>query len=223
MTSTSPSSSPAAPTSRPGRPRLLDAAGLERLRQALLETVEQTGHPLSAHGVAQWMSAALDRPVSRSTGWEYLKRLGYQYTRRDAASRSAPAAPATPRAPAPRREAASALPPPLQTPVSATRTRPGYPSDLTDAEWAILEPLLPQHRLKRPDIHSKREIFNALRYVARTGCAWRYLPHDFPPWKTVYDHFRRWRDTGFFEHLNAALREDLRVLLGGPGGDHGVP
>ena len=70
----------------------------------------------------------------------------------------------------------------------AQRTRKPYPTDLSDAEWRIIEPLLPRPstRRGRPRVHSYREILNAIFYVLRTGGAWRMLPHDFPPWQTVY-------------------------------------
>src|SRR3712207_4048836 len=66
----------------------------------------------------------------------------------------------------------------------------------------------------RPKTHTAREILNAIFYVLKSGCAWRLLPRDFPPWESVYWWFRRWRIDGTFEHLNAALRERLRVRLG---------
>ena len=71
-----------------------------------------------------------------------------------------------------------------------------YPSDLSDAEWAILGPLLPPVRPGgRPRAHPLREIVDAIRYVLRTGCQWRALPHEYPPWQTVYHFFRAWRLT----------------------------
>ena len=93
--------------------------------------------------------------------------------------------------------------------------RRAYLTDLSDAEWAYLEPHLPTPRATgRPPIHSPREILNAIFYIARSGCAWRLLPHDFPPWKTVHHYFRMWRIDGTWEQLNAALRERLRTRLG---------
>jgi hypothetical protein len=66
-------------------------------------------------------------------------------------------------------------------------SRKAYPSDLSDAQWEILEPLLPPPDPEgRPLVYARREIVNALLYVLRTGCAWRQLPHDLPPWQTVY-------------------------------------
>src|ERR687897_2536255 len=90
-----------------------------------------------------------------------------------------------------------------------------YPTDLSDAEWLCLEPYLPTPKAPgRPRVHSLREILNAIFYIARSGCAWRLLPHDFPPWKTIHHYFRIWRIDGTWQRLNAALRERLRVQLG---------
>lgn len=94
--------------------------------------------------------------------------------------------------------------------------RPQYPSDLTDAEWGILEPLLPAPKPGgRPRTVNLREVLNALRYVLREGCRWRALPHDFGlPWETVYTYFRRWRLAGTWEQLHAALRPRVRQQAG---------
>jgi putative transposase len=90
-----------------------------------------------------------------------------------------------------------------------------YSTDLTDAEWSCLEPHVGAPNTRgRPRIHSPREILDAVFYVLRSGCPWRLLPRDFPPWETVYWWFGRWRADGTFERLNAALRERLRVRLG---------
>jgi putative transposase len=93
--------------------------------------------------------------------------------------------------------------------------RSTYLTDLSDAELSCLEPHLPTPRATgRPPIHSSQEILNAIFYIVRSGCAWRLLPHDFPPWKTVHHYFRIWRIAGSWERLNTALRERLRVRLG---------
>lgn len=93
--------------------------------------------------------------------------------------------------------------------------RRAYQTDLSDAEWKIIEPYLPaQNNTGRPRTHATREILNAIFYILRSGCAWRLLPHDFPPWKTVHHYFRTWRLDGTWERLNAALRERLRIRLG---------
>jgi putative transposase len=90
-----------------------------------------------------------------------------------------------------------------------------YPTDLTDAEWEHIEPFVPAPKCRgRQRIHSPREILNAVFYVLRSGCPWRLLPREYPPWKTVYHYFRQWRISGTFEKLNAALRERLRICLG---------
>jgi putative transposase len=90
-----------------------------------------------------------------------------------------------------------------------------YPSDLTDAQWGVLEPLIPAVKSGgRPAIHDRREIMDAILYVLRTGCSWRSLPHDFPSWKTVYDYFRLWRLDETWERVNEQLRVDVRVRVG---------
>jgi transposase len=90
-----------------------------------------------------------------------------------------------------------------------------YPSDLTDAQWALVESLLsPAKPGGRPEAHPRRELVNAILYVVRTGCAWRQLPVGFPPWETVYWHFARWRDDGSLDALHDALREQVREAEG---------
>jgi len=90
-----------------------------------------------------------------------------------------------------------------------------YPTDLTDDEWALLEPLVPPAAPGgRPRSTDPREIVNAVRYLLRSGCAWRLLPREFPPWPTVYAYFRRWQADGAWERMAGALRRDLRVALG---------
>ena len=89
-------------------------------------------------------------------------------------------------------------------------SRRTYPSDVTDEEWSFVLPYL---LLLREDARQRqyalRELFSTLRYVVRTGCTWRYLPHDLPPWATCYQQWARWRDARVFE----ALTDDLRQLL----------
>jgi len=90
-----------------------------------------------------------------------------------------------------------------------------YPSDLTDAQWAALAPLVPAPRPGgRPATHGRRELVDAILYVLRTGCRWRALPHEYPPWPTVYWWFRRWRLDGTWEGIAAALRERVRAKAG---------
>jgi putative transposase len=92
--------------------------------------------------------------------------------------------------------------------------RRAYQTDLSDAEWTYIEPHFPTHEATgRPRVHALREILDASFYVVRSGCAWRLLPHDFPPWKTVHHYFRRWRLDGIWERMHAALLERVRVRL----------
>lgn len=95
--------------------------------------------------------------------------------------------------------------------------RKAYPSDLSDAQWQRLQAVFPapiNGRSGRPRLHALREVVNALLYQARSGCAWRALPHEFPPWEVVWDHFRRWRDNGTLERLHDALVTQDRFLAG---------
>ena len=86
-----------------------------------------------------------------------------------------------------------------------------YPSDLTDAQWELIEPLVPAPRSGgRPAVHSRRRVVDAILYVDRTGCAWRQLPHDFPPWATVFWYFKRWREDGVVDRIHDALRDRVR-------------
>lgn len=93
--------------------------------------------------------------------------------------------------------------------------RKAYPTDLTDAQWTLLQPLLrPAKPGGRPRAVNLREIVNAMLYLVRTGCPWRSLPHDLPPWSTVWTYFRRWRDDGTLDRLHDALRTQTRVAAG---------
>ena len=92
--------------------------------------------------------------------------------------------------------------------------RKAYQTDLTDAEWSCLEGHLPVPKATgRPRLYPLREILDAIFYVVRSGCAWRLLPHDYPPWKTVYHYFRFWRLDGTWEKMHSALRKRVRVRL----------
>jgi transposase len=87
-----------------------------------------------------------------------------------------------------------------------------YPSDVSDEEWEFVAPylsLLPQTAAQRP--HELREVFNAVRYIVRTGAPWRWLPTNFPPWEAVYQQTRRWIAASCFE----AIVHDLRLLVRG--------
>ncbi len=94
-------------------------------------------------------------------------------------------------------------------------TRKAYKSDLTDKEWQIIKPLIPP---PKPGGHPRtvdmRQVVNAIFYLLRTGCSWEMLPHDFPPYSTVYYYFRRWQKRGVWEQLNQVLREQVRMKQG---------
>src|SRR5881628_1790865 len=93
--------------------------------------------------------------------------------------------------------------------------RTAYYTDLTDREYRELEPLLPAPTATgRPRLHPLRELLNSIFYVVRSGCAWRLLPHEFPPWQIAYHDFRLWRMDGTWEHLHQVLREQLRMRVG---------
>lgn len=93
--------------------------------------------------------------------------------------------------------------------------RKPYPSDLTDEQWRILEPFIPKIRKGgAPAKYERREIVNGIMYVLRTGCGWRELPHDLPPWDSVYGYFRRWTRQGLWEWLVDRLRDQARLKTG---------
>lgn len=93
--------------------------------------------------------------------------------------------------------------------------RKSYPSDLTDEQWALLEPLLPRaSRRGRPRKTDVREVVNALFYHTREGGSWRALPHDFPPWKTVYNYFQWWTWDGTWQRILDTLRPQIRTKAG---------
>jgi len=93
--------------------------------------------------------------------------------------------------------------------------RRDYPSDVSNAEWKILEPLIPPAKEGgRPRTTDMREVLNAIFYVNRTGWKFRALPHDFPPWSTVWSYFRTWRNDGTWERIHTTLREQTRCAQG---------
>ena len=90
-----------------------------------------------------------------------------------------------------------------------------YDSDLTDGQWRLIGPLLPPPAAAgRREKHPRRDIVNAILYVVRTGCAWRLLPKEYPPWQTVFWYFKRWRADGSLDRLHDALRDRLRDEAG---------
>ena len=93
--------------------------------------------------------------------------------------------------------------------------RKPYPTDLTDAQWALIAPLVQQPPGPgRPRQIDMREVLNAIFYIVRTGCQWRMLPHDFPPWQTVYYYYRKWTQDGTWDRILMVLRREVRQQAG---------
>ena len=90
--------------------------------------------------------------------------------------------------------------------------RAAYATDLTDTEWQLVEPYIRTSGLGRPPLHSKRELLNAIFYQLRAGSAWPLLPHNLPPWRTVYKQFEAWREEGTWDRLLTGLRQQVRQL-----------
>lgn len=103
-------------------------------------------------------------------------------------------------------------------PSSKTERAPFYPSDPTDAQWAIMQPFFPitqgKGRNGRPREYSYRMIVNGIFYVLRTGCTWGMMPNDLPPWRTCNHYFSRWRRNGLWQSMHDELRERLRIQDG---------
>jgi transposase len=90
-----------------------------------------------------------------------------------------------------------------------------YPSDLTDEQWKLIEPLLPPAKTGgRPRNTDLRQVMNGILYLVRTGCSWRMLPHDFPPWPTVHDYYWKYRHNGTWDQIHNALHKCVRVQAG---------
>lgn len=89
-----------------------------------------------------------------------------------------------------------------------------YPGELTDQEWKLIKPLVENKSTGRKPKYGKRRILDAIFYLLRSGCSWRLLPHDFPPWQTVYSQFAKWKIEGVFQKMHDSVRKNLRVLLG---------
>ena len=91
-----------------------------------------------------------------------------------------------------------------------------YPTDMTDAQWALVEPLIPPSHGGRPRTINLRQVVNGIFYRNKAGCQWRLLPTDYGPWENVYYYFAKWRDTDLWAHVNAALRTLVRQQTTNP-------
>jgi putative transposase len=169
------------------------------------------GELATATEIQQAFEAETKQPVANSTIYRLLARHGVR--QRGAPSRSARTSEHPPaheqtvlvRKRGEWRTTSANRPPSLQS----------YPSDLTDQEWAILSPLLPLAKPGgRPRTSDLRAVQSAILYLDRTGGQWRALPHDFPPWSTVWSYFRTWRNDGTWERIHTALREQTRLKQG---------
>ncbi len=90
-----------------------------------------------------------------------------------------------------------------------------YPTDLTDKQWAIIEPLIPPPKVGgRERTVDIRSVINGIFYLLRSGCTWRLLPHDYPKWKTVYYYFTKWKKDGTWKKIHDELRRKVRVKAG---------
>lgn len=89
-----------------------------------------------------------------------------------------------------------------------------YPSNVSTGQWRAIRHLFPQYKHGRPRIWHYKGILNAIFYILKTGCAWRFLPYEFPPWELVYGYFRRWSLSGFIERIHNILRDRLRKSVG---------
>ena len=96
--------------------------------------------------------------------------------------------------------------------------RKPYPTDLTDEQWKLVEPFLPDARQGgRPRKTELREVLNALLYLVRSGCQWRLIPHEFPPWRTCYNYYRAWIDSHTWDAIVYVLRGEVRTQAGRKG------
>ena len=149
--------------------------------------------------VKDWIAEHFDITIHRCTANVYLRQLGYRRVKPAEETVDPPPDHRAPFADAAQRNATT----------TAFADTP-YPTDLTDAQWALLRPLLPPAQTQ-PHL---REVVNAILYVLRTGCPWQFLPRDFPPLGTVTTYFYRWRDEGVWEQIVHALRPAAREQLG---------
>lgn len=188
------------PRPRPGRRPMLSDDDRELIR----DLIQQQPH-ITKPQLQLLLTQRIQKTPSLATIQRTLRDLGLRKRQRKPAA----PAPETAANDAPRYGDEHRLNPP------PTAHRLAYPSDLTNPQWAILHPILTEGRPPRPpNAHDLREICNAIFYVLRAGCPWRYLPHDFPPHSTVYDAFQAWNRDGTWERVNDALRERVRRQAG---------
>jgi transposase len=202
-----PDSLAARPPARKGGRPTLDAAQEAALAVALSGPPPQ-GQRWTGSLVAAWILEATGQSVARWCGRRLLRKLGYQPP-------VTPAAPRSLRLPRPtgdRRQRREQRPAPALSYAGAAPRR-RYSTDLSDEEWAALEPLVSSPR-GRPPKWSRREILNAIFYQDKNGCGWRDLPHDLPPWEVVYQTFRRYQQRGLWAQFNEQVVRANRAAVG---------
>jgi transposase len=175
----------------PGRPRVIDADD----DRFLVDTLN-TEPRLSTYELAEKMRARKGRRVSHDAINNALKRLGLKRVRT---------------------ENAPSTPPAKRYGYTQAHRRPSgghYPSSTTDVEWELVRHLFERSGAGRPEKYPRRLVFDAICYAVRSGCAWRMLPREFPPWQNVYATFRRWSDERLFEKMNDDLRKLWREREG---------
>ncbi len=185
---------------RPGRPPRLS----ESDRATLLELIQQNP-TFGGDNLSILLAERTGHPCSDTTVRVALVAMGWRRMPRPPAPPPDPMVPET--KDLPRYQDHHRVEPSWETPKS-------YPSDLTDEEWALLEPHLRGRRQRTPCGEETRATVNALLYIARTGCQWRFLPHDFPKWQTVAKAYYRWVERGVWEKVNDELRRLVRVGAG---------
>ncbi len=197
-----------------GRPKMMTE---ERL--ALLKTLAEAHLGATLKELTSLFNKTAGIEVTYSCIRDGLKALGFRKQRRS---------PPTPQtdAQAPPRDLRSARSRAQTRKPSANKRRYGYtdlhriqagsqkyPSSLTDKEWSLVSDLF-EKRSDRPPIYPRRLVLDACSYVVRSGCSWRMLPKDFPPWQDVYAHWRRWSKAGLIEQMNERLRQMWRIKAG---------
>ena len=162
-------------------------------------------HPyVGADTLAKLFNARMDRDVSDNSVRYAMVAMGWRRKDRP---------PAEPVSPVPKPKDPHRYQDRHRTEGPAGRAR-SYPSDVSDTEWARVAPLLHGSRGVTPEPEQQRAKFDAILYIARTGCPWRYLPHDFPPWNTVAKTFYRWVERGVWARIQDTLRRQIRVAAG---------
>ncbi len=175
-------------TPRVGRPPKISGETLD----TLLELVEQRPSA-SIQELADTLAQRTGVRATRETVHKTLRRAGVRRRRPEPAGRTA-----------------NPCQPPANYGYSQAHRhqddKQRYPSSLTDAEWALVAPLFERRGPGTPSHYPRRQMLEAMCYVVRSGCAWRMLPKEFPPWQNVYATFRRWTRAGLFEHMHDRLR-----------------